>query len=36
MVVPVPMTFTMITGISRIELAKITGMTPDWLTFSGM
>ena len=23
----------MITGMSRIELAKMTGMTPDWLTF---
>ena len=25
-----------ITGSSRIELAKMIGMTPDWLTFSGM
>ena len=23
-------------GNARIELAKITGITPDWLTFSGM
>ena len=23
-------------GNDRIELAKITGITPDWLTFSGM
>ncbi len=27
---------TMITGNSRIELAKMIGITPDWLTFSGM
>ena len=23
-------------GNERIELAKMTGITPDWLTFSGM
>ena len=23
-------------GNARIELAKITGITPDWFTFSGM
>ena len=25
-----------ITGNSRIELAKMIGITPDWLTLSGM
>jgi len=23
-------------GNARIELAKITGITPDWFTFNGM
>ena len=31
-----PSTLVAITGMSRIELAKITGITPDWLTLSGM
>jgi len=26
----------MSTGSSSSELAKMIGMTPDWLTFSGM
>ena len=33
---PLPSTFEKITGSSRIELAKMIGMTPAWLTFSGM
>ena len=33
---PLPRTFERITGSSRIELAKMIGMTPDWLTLSGM
>ena len=33
---PLPSTLEKITGSSRIELAKMIGMTPDWLTFSGM
>ena len=28
--------WTRITGSSRIELAKMIGITPDWLTLSGM
>jgi hypothetical protein len=33
---PVPRTFEKMTGSSRIELAKMIGMTPAWFTFSGM
>ena len=33
---PEPRTLEKITGSSRIELAKMIGMTPAWLTFSGM
>ena len=29
-------TFAMSAGNDSSELAKITGITPDWLTFSGM
>src|SRR5262245_39061211 len=29
-------TLAMSAGNDRIELAKITGITPDWLTFNGM
>ena len=29
-------TLAMSAGNDRIELAKITGITPDWFTFSGM
>ena len=31
-----PRKLTRITGSSRIELAKMIGITPDWLTLSGM
>ena len=29
-------TFAMSAGNDSNELAKITGITPDWLTFNGM
>jgi hypothetical protein len=31
-----PSADAMSAGNARIELAKITGITPDWFTFSGM
>ena len=33
---PAPTTLVSSTGSSRIELAKMIGTTPAWLTFSGM
>ncbi len=33
---PEPRNCEKITGSSRIELAKMIGITPDWLTLSGM
>ena len=33
---PDPSTLEKITGSSRIELAKMIGITPAWLTLSGM
>ncbi len=31
-----PRKLAMIAGSNRIELAKMIGITPDWLTFNGM
>ena len=33
---PLPRKLAMIAGSNRIELAKMIGITPDWLTLSGM